>query len=265
MPDNGDYIAEYLSGGLSPEEMKAFEARLATDEELNKEYQLLSKGMDYLKARAMLEEVENDPDLPELEKEYEAYFREKNESSSEPDPESVSAKRKFRRALWRTLQAAAFVGAILVIRAILFSFTTVKLYDKFYVPLTQEVISNPAVTDSTNASVQAGIECYLLEDYVGAIKNLIDVPEGSFYLGLSQLELEQFDSARESLLAFQDAYPENPEVDWYLGLTYLRLDELDNALISLNKLASTSNPYSSRAETLIGRIEKVKAARVFDH
>ncbi len=72
MPDNGDYIADYLSGSLSPEEMKAFEARLATDEELNKEYQLLSKGMDYLKAKAMLEEIENDPDLPGVEAEEEA-------------------------------------------------------------------------------------------------------------------------------------------------------------------------------------------------
>ena len=68
MRDNEDYLIEYLAGGLSPEEMKEFEARLATDEELNKEYQLLSKGMDYLKARIMLEEIEKDPDLPELEK-----------------------------------------------------------------------------------------------------------------------------------------------------------------------------------------------------
>ena len=65
MPDNGDYIADYLSGSLSPEEMKAFEERLQTDEELNAEYQALSKGMEYLKARSMLEEIENDPDMPE--------------------------------------------------------------------------------------------------------------------------------------------------------------------------------------------------------
>jgi len=252
MPDNGEYIAEYLSGGLSPEEMKEFEARLATDEELNKEYQLLSKGMDYLKVRAMLEEIENDPDLPELDKEYEAYFREKKKSASKP---------KFRRALWRTLQAAAFVGALLLIRTILFSVTTVKLYDRFYDPLSSEALSTAVITDSTNASVLLGIDCYFLEDYVGAIKHLVEVPEGSFYLGLSQLELEQFDDALESLQVYQDGYPENLDVHWYLGLTYLRLDELDEALNSLNKLSTKSNPYSSRAEKLIGEIEKVKAAR----
>jgi anti-sigma factor RsiW len=149
MPDNGDYIADYLSGGLSPEEMREFEARLATDEELNKEYQLLSKGMDYLKVRAMMEEIENDPNLPALDKEYDAYFSEKKGTSSKP---------RFRKTVWRTLQAAAFIGALLVIRAILFSVTTVKLYDKFYVPLSQDVISSPEVTDTTNAAVQAGIE-----------------------------------------------------------------------------------------------------------
>ena len=252
MPDNGDYIADYLSGSLSPEEMKEFEARLATDEELNKEYQLLSKGMEYLKARAMLEEIENDPDLPRVEAEEKAYFNERGEASSKP---------KFRRVVWRTMQAAAFVGALLVIRSILFTVTTVKLYDKFYDPLSGEALSTQVVMDSTNTSVLAGIDCYLLEDYVCAIKHLIEVPEGSFYLGLSQLGLEQFDEARESLQTFQDAYPEYPDVNWYLGLTYLRLDELDDALISLDKLSSESNPYSSRAEKLIGQIEKVKAAR----
>ena len=256
MPDNGDYIADYLSGSLSPEEMKAFEARLATDEELNKEYQLLSKGMEYLKARAMLEEIENDPDLPRVEAEEEALFNERREASSKP---------KFRKAVWRTLQAAAFVGALLVIRSILFTVTTVKLYDKFYDPLSGEALSTQVVMDSTNTSVLAGIDCYLLEDYVCAIKHLVEVPEGSFYLGLSQLELEQFDEARESLQSFQDAYPEYPDVNWYLGLTYLRLDELDDALVSLDKLSSKSNPYSSRAEKLIGQIEKVKAARKEDH
>ena len=103
MPDNGDYIADYLSGSLSPEEMKEFEARLETDEELNEEYKLLARGMEHLKASIMLEEIENDPDLPELEKEYAAYFSEKKEPS---------AKTKFRKAVWRTLQAAACRCAI---------------------------------------------------------------------------------------------------------------------------------------------------------
>jgi len=252
MPDNGDYIADYLSGSLSPEEMKEFEARLTTDEELNKEYQLLSSGMDYLKARAMLEEIENDPDLPRVEAEERAYFDKRREAPPKP---------KFRTALWRTLQAAAFVGALLVIRSILFTVTTVKLYDKYYDPLSREALNRELILDSTNTSVLAGIDCYFLEDYVGAVKHLIEVPEGSFYLGLSQLELEQFDEARSSLQTFQNAYPESPEAHWYLGLTYLRLDELDDALISLNKLSSTSNPYSEKAEKLIGRIEKEKAAR----
>ena len=73
--------------------------------------------------------------------------------------------------------------------------------------------------------------------------------------------LEKFDEARESLQAFQDAYPESPEANWYLGLAYLRLDELDSALISFDKLAATSNEYSDRAEKLVGKIEIVKAAR----
>jgi tetratricopeptide (TPR) repeat protein len=256
MRDNSDYLVEYLAGGLSPEEMKEFEARLATDEDLNKEYQLLSKGMDYLKTRIMLDEIEKDPNLPELEKEFEAYYSEK---------EAAAPKPKFRKTLWRTLQAAAFIASLLVIRSLLFAVTTAKLYNRYYDPLPGEALSEQVILDSTNASVQAGIDSYLEKDYVGAVNHLIALPEGLFFLGLSQLGLEQFDKARESLQAFQDTYPDDPEANWYLGLTYLKLDELDEALNSLNKLSSMDNPYRDRAEELIGKIERIKAARVFDN
>jgi len=261
MPDNGDYIADYLSGSLSPEEMKAFEARLATDEELNREFQLLSKGMDYLKARSMKEEIENDPDLPGLDKEYEAYFSEKKVDSSKPEPESPPAGRKIRRTILRTLQAAVFIAALLVIRSILFGFTAVKLYDKYYDPLSRSAIDRQLNSDSANASVLAGIDCYLLEDYVCAINHLVEVPEGSFILGMSQLGLKQYASALKSLQTFQASNPDIPDVNWYLGLTYLRLDDLDEAVASLNKVSTTSNPYSTKAEKLIGKIERIKAAR----
>ena len=178
-------------------------------------------------------------------------FSEKKKPASKP---------KIPKAVWRTLQAAVFVGSLLVIRSILFVVTTTKLYDKYYDPLSGETWSAQVIGDSTNSSIQAGIDCYYRDDYAGAIGHLIELPQGLFYLGLSQMGLERFDEARESLRAFQDAYPENPEVNWYLGLAYLRLDELDSAIISLDKLAATSNPYSSRAEELIGKIEKVKAA-----
>ena len=66
MPDYTDYINDYISGELSPGEMKQFEAKLAIDDELNVEYLLMINAKDYIKARTTLEELENDPDLPLL-------------------------------------------------------------------------------------------------------------------------------------------------------------------------------------------------------
>jgi tetratricopeptide (TPR) repeat protein len=235
--------------------MKEFEARLTTDEELNKEFLFLSKGMEYLKARAMLEEVENDPDLPGVDREERARYIENAESEST----QPGRGKKIRRLLIRNMPAAVLVVALLVVRSFIFTNPMDKLYDRYYEPVSREIIGAEVGGGSTEASFQSGIACYLDRDYYCAIDQLIGDPEGSFLLGISYLGLEQYEKALEPLLAFQEQHPDSPLANWYLGLAYMRLEQPDDAISQFEKLSVINNPYRIRAAKLITRLGKIEA------
>ena len=74
MQDNSEDIRRYIKGEMTEAEEAAFKSRLKVDDFLYAEYLLETKGKDYIKARAMLEEIENDPDLPRVEAEVKAYL-----------------------------------------------------------------------------------------------------------------------------------------------------------------------------------------------
>ena len=61
MKDNSTYIKQYLAGDMTPDEKTMFEARLESDDEFLAEYILETEIKEYIHARTMLEEIENDP------------------------------------------------------------------------------------------------------------------------------------------------------------------------------------------------------------
>ena len=64
MTEFTEHINDYISGKMSPEEILAFENSLALNEGLREQYQILLSSREYIKAKSVLEEIENDPDLP---------------------------------------------------------------------------------------------------------------------------------------------------------------------------------------------------------
>lgn len=257
MADYTDYINDYISGALSPGEMKQFEAKLAIDDELNREYLLMTNAMEYIKARSTLEELENNPDLPIAEAQVEAYFAGKKETSEKPEHTSKPIEHgiKVKKILTRAIPAAILIGSFLVIRSIMATNPNTRLYEKYYEPLSREAVEMEMVRGSSSAAMQAGIDCYLVKEYPCAIDHFAKIPEGSFYLGLSKLGMGSYEDAMESLLLFQTENPEHPGVNWYLGLTYLRMGNLKAASDSFERISRMGGAYQSRAERLMAKIE----------
>ena len=260
MSDYGDYIADYLSGALSPEEMKEFEARLETDEELRMEYELLSKGMESLKTRVMMEEIEKDPDLPRVEAEVKAFMKGQEGSKADVSRDDRTGLSGFRKALIRAIPAAVLVGAFLLIRFFLTAEPNEGLYKKNYEPLSEEFFQTQVVRGEAAVAMQAGIDCYLAGDYACAAGHFESTPGATLYLGLSYLGLERFEEALGPLEFYLLEQPGHPVGNWYLGLACLRLNRWEEALILLNRVVDTGAPYGPRAEKLIRKIEKMKAA-----
>ena len=273
MSDHTEYINQYLSGELSGEERLAFEARLASDRELNEQYRLVMQAKDYIKARSLLEEIENDPDLPQAEAQVEEYFSGLNESDRETGKgpagnreiqqtglQSRSGNRERKVLIWAIPAAAAIIGIAFIIRSFAGTDPNIRLYEKYYRPLSGNVMEVELVRGSNTASIQAGIDCYERKDYMCAINNFTYSPEAAFYLGLAHLGAGNYNEALGSFLEFERDHPSHPGVNWYLALTYLHLNKLDEAEKSLNVIIATSSPFYSDPGRLKRRLEKIKAA-----
>ena len=251
MTDHSDYIMAYLSGDLSAGEKKQFEARLAADKELHRQFQIWAKGVEYIKARSMLEEIENDPDFPKADKQVQEWFAEK-------DARKVNSRSRLtRRFIFGSFSASVLIVAFLLIR----SFTgndPSRLFNKYYEPLSEEEIQLQVVRGSSDASLQSGISFYLKEEYDRACEILEPHQEGSFFLGLSQLGVERYEEALKALLRYEKTHPEYPGVQWYLGLTHLRLGNLEEASEYFTHIAGTSSSHKAEAERLKISVEKLQ-------
>jgi len=251
MTDHSDYIMAYLSDDLSAVEKKQFEARLAEDEELHRQFQIWAKGVEYIKARSMFEEIENDPDLPGADKQVKEWFAEKDARKAN------SRSRLGRRSLLGAFSASVFVLAFLIIRTFTGNDPS-RLYNKYYEPQSEEEVQAQVVRGGSDASLMAGISFYLKEEYSRAREVLEPHPEGSFFLGLCFLEMELHEEALDALKQYEKAHPEHPGVQWYLGLTQLRLGNLEEASEYFTQIAGTSSSHKAEAERLKISVEKLQ-------
>jgi tetratricopeptide (TPR) repeat protein len=251
MTDHSDYIMAYISGDLSAVEKKQFEARLAEDEELHRQFQIWAKGVEYIKARSMLEEIENDPNLPKADKQVKEWL------AGDEVRKANSRSRLARRFIFGSFSASVLIVAFLLIRSFTGNDPT-RLFNKYYEPLSEEEVQLQVVRGSSDASLMAGISYYLKEEYSRAREVLESHPKGSFFLGLCQLGMEQYDEALKALLHYEKTHPEHPGVQWYLGLTQLRLGNLEEASEYFTHIAGTSSSHKAEAERLKISVEKLQ-------
>ena len=111
MEDHSSYIMDYLSGNLSPGEKKQFEDRLARDEELRRQYEVWARGVEYIKAKSALEEIENDPDLPEAEAMVEEWLS-KEHAGKKTRKEAGKSQRRLSTAHRRRICKIPVVGIL---------------------------------------------------------------------------------------------------------------------------------------------------------
>ena len=218
MADNEAYIRKFLSGSLSPEEETEFKSRLKSDDELYAEYLLETKGKEYIRARAMLEEIENDPDLPRVQAEVDAYMeairkdKDSGQQAVKPREENTppSKMSSLKILLW-TIPAAMLIGVVLIFRLYMSPDPNIRLYNKYYDPLSKEVFDQELTRGESDATLFEGVQCYLEGDYSGAISKLETISDGSFVLGLSLLGLGQYEDALAPLKGFHADHPDHPE------------------------------------------------------
>jgi len=163
---------------------------------------------------------------------------------------------------YSSLAAAAVIGIFFLIRILLPSSDPEKLFNSYYKPF--DVVS--PVTRSVNISGEeiysAAIESYRTGNYqkaaimfAGELQKNPSAGSTQFYLGLSQLALNNFDQAIYLLAEVAKGSGEfGKEATWYMGLSYLKIANNKKAAECFEILVKTAGFYHDRSEKILRRL-----------
>ena len=190
-----------------------------------------------------------------------------NSASNEPErfmykeAKKVSVRMLFAR--YGSLAAAAMLGVFILIRTLLPSSDTNKLFNSYYKPF--EAVSPVTRSINSNATDKyaTAIESYRTGNYQKATIGFAELLEedqfvvsSQFFLGLSQLAINNYDQAINLLAATANNSGEyGKEARWYLGLAYLKTANRLKAAECFEYLASADGFYRERSEKILRRLK----------
>lgn len=270
-------IADYLLGDMSQNERLSFEKDLLTDPDLAFEFKRQTPIIEHLKSKAILEEIENSPDMEEAERVVQAFFQAKENDvpsskgqDSNGNPENSvhihpSTKPK-KRILVPLLMAAAFLVGALLIWTVGIANQGERLYSQYYEPLDGTNFTIRGDNNEIYQEFRNALDFYINEEYSNSAilfqqigENSPGFVEGRLYLGLSLMGAEKnavAASVLEDYLSSFDKYV--PEAKWYLALCYLQLDKRTEAKRIFEGLSGEVGILGENSADIVKRLNRVK-------
>ena len=244
MTDHAEHIERYLRGELTGDDLKAFETRMEYEADFRKQvedHRQLLKGL----------EIGFNQEMKELLVKEEASIGE-TPQNQHPDI------RKYYPLLGIAAAVLVLIISIFVFREV--EIDTDELYAQYYVVypnIEQPVVRSEDQTDNPFNFYESG-------DYGVALsifqKRAIAVPSNpawTFYSGVCQLELQQYEEAKTSFESILDIDSEkySRPATWYFTLTLIKLQEIERAIVYLEELVDGTDVYANNSKKLLEQIK----------
>jgi TolA-binding protein len=162
-----------------------------------------------------------------------------------------------------SLSAAALIGLFLLIRTLIPSAGSEKLFSGYYKPFEAVSPVTRGVNTDLSYMYSSAISSYRKGDYAAAV-NVLDKliekdpasAQAKYYLGISQLALGNCETSISLLSQVaSDAGEYNKEARWYLGLSYLKSGNREKAAECFETLARSDGYYHDRSARLLRRLK----------
>jgi tetratricopeptide (TPR) repeat protein len=162
-------------------------------------------------------------------------------------------------ARYASLSAAALIGTFILIKTLLPSPNPDKLFNTYYKPFNAVSPVTRNLDNNENFNYSSAIESYKTGFYQNAALGFADalqknpsVISTQFFLGLSQLALNNYDQAINLLTGVANGSGEyRKEAKWYLGLAFLKTNNKQKAAECFEYLASSNGFYRERSEKIL--------------
>jgi tetratricopeptide (TPR) repeat protein len=177
--------------------------------------------------------------------------------------------RLFPGPLWtrKWIYAAAVSVIILMMMSTFFTFSGRNKYEHLAKIKPYPYLLSGLRNGASNGEslFQEGMRFYTNGDYNHASERLERVVAldsenvlAQFYLGVCSLMLEKPERAIRHLERASVTEPDIEIFHWYLGQAYLKKGNGERALLEFERVRGLNGEFRTRAETLIGEIEKIK-------
>jgi TolA-binding protein len=166
-------------------------------------------------------------------------------------------------ARYASISAAALLGVFILIRTLLPSSDTGKLFNTYYKPFDAVSPVTRSINSNATDNYATAIESYRSGNYQKAAIGFAEllqkdqfIVSSQFFLGLSQLAINNYDQAINLLAGTANNSGEyGKEARWYLGLAYLKTANKQKAAECFEYLASTGGFYRERSEKILRRLK----------
>jgi TolA-binding protein len=163
---------------------------------------------------------------------------------------------------YSSLAAAVVIGAVFLIRSLLSTGDTQKLFTRYYEPFNAVSAVTRGTGTNGNLVFNRAVESYKSGDYPAAETGLSDAMldestslPASFFLGITEIELNNTGKAIKLLGGVANRQSEYAkEATWYLGLVYIKAGNKIKARECFEILARSPGFYSDRSEKILRRL-----------
>jgi len=165
---------------------------------------------------------------------------------------------------YRVVAAAASIILILAVGGLMISNyygqqSNNQLYAAYFTH-ENSMFSLRSTGSNIEQPVIQGIQYYEMQNFDAAVEMFEKAPDnllGKLYGGLSFMELNEFDRAKESF-NFIIQHNDNLFIDqseWYLGLCNLKTNHTKEAISILEKIAKENSVYKTKAQKLLKELK----------
>ena len=245
-------IQKYLDSRMSEVELLEFKEQLKIDPDLVAELDIHRLTKDVVR------DGDEDRFRKKLSEAYENYSDKRHISNKQ------IIETKTNKFLLRFIPLVAAVIAVLFFLLNPLTSTPEKLYSKYYETFLEDYSSRSVALGDESFFLEEAVKLYLTNNYVEALSSLIEYSSdrkdisviSDFYMGLTQIENENFEKAEESFLVVlnQDFNFLQEHSQWYLSLVYLKVGKNNLAEENLLEIKYQESGYSKRAKEILKRL-----------
>ncbi len=252
-------IEKYLAGTLKGEKLRVFKKELKNSSEL-RDVVILHKEIN-----DCIDENEIIKFKNKLNKIYYHFRRTENEDAKELMLDSTPVKKGLTPQKRIVIIAASFT--LIIIIGLLFYKSVNKVYSNnelfsmYYKPYEPDIIIRSDIDKFRD--LENAILLYDKGNYNTAFDKFISIIMqdnnnylAQFYLGLTCMELNKFDTAIEQFTSISENWesPFRYHLEWYLALCYLKNNNKEEAKALLIQIKSTNRYYKTEAEEILDKL-----------